>query len=119
MGGGAKIFELLASEDVNGNEMDLGVTVLAGLRGTHLNDLAGARLDDDKTVLTESRALHWVGGRGASVGALEGVLMLLKRLLSETAKEENEWTRAAVWRGKKSPLLHTCASSAMIRIWCS
>jgi hypothetical protein len=76
VGGGAKIFELLASEDVNGNEMDLGVTVLAGLRGTHLNDLAGARFDDHKTVLAESRALHRIGGRGASIGALKGVLML-------------------------------------------
>lgn len=119
MGGGAEIFELLAGEDVNGNEMDLGVAVLAGLRCTHLNDLAGARLDDHKTVLTESGALHRIGGRGASVGALKGVLMLWKRLFSEAAKEENEWTRAAVWRGTRSPLLHTCASSAMIRIWCS
>jgi len=78
VGGGAKIFKLLAGEDVNGNEMDFGVTVLAGLRGAHLNDLAGARLDDHKTILAESRALHRVGGGGASVGALEGVFMLWK-----------------------------------------
>lgn len=31
VGGGAEIFELLASEDVNRNEMNLGVAVLAGL----------------------------------------------------------------------------------------
>ena len=31
VGGGTKIFKLLASEDVNCNEMDLGVTMLAGL----------------------------------------------------------------------------------------
>lgn len=31
VGGGAEIFELFASEDVNRNEMDLGVAVLAGL----------------------------------------------------------------------------------------
>ncbi len=76
VGGRAKIFELLAGEDVNGNEVDLGVTVFAGLRGTHLNDLARARLDDHEAVLTESRALHRIGGRGAGVGALKGVLML-------------------------------------------
>lgn len=31
VGGGTKIFKLLASEDVNCNEVDLGVTMLAGL----------------------------------------------------------------------------------------
>lgn len=77
MGGRAKIFELLAGEDIDGDEMDFGVAVLAGLRRTHLDDLAGAALDDDKAVLPQSRALHWISGRGASIGALKGVLMLL------------------------------------------
>ena len=64
--------------------MDLGVTVLASFGGRHLDDLAGATcahlrvrwidllknltkrtLDNDMTVLTESRALHREGGRGA------------------------------------------------------
>jgi hypothetical protein len=76
VGGGAKLFELLGGEDVDGDEMDLGVTVLAGLRGGHLDDLAGTVLDDDETVLPQGRALHGVGGRGAGIGALEGVLML-------------------------------------------
>ena len=87
VGGGAKIFKFLAGEDVNGNEMDLGVTVFAGLRGTHLDDLARARLDDHKTVLTESRALHRIGGRGASIGAFKGMLMLWKKLLSKGGQE--------------------------------
>ncbi len=52
VGGGAKIFELLAGEDVNGDEMDLSVTVLASLRGAHLDNFAGAALDDHKAILT-------------------------------------------------------------------
>lgn len=76
MGGRAKIFQLLAGEDVNGDEMDLGVTMFSGLRSRHLNNLAGAVLDDDESVLPQSRALHGVGGRGTGIGALEGVLML-------------------------------------------
>lgn len=76
MGGGAKIFEFLASEDINGDEMDLGVTVLAGLGGGHVDDLTGAFLDDDEAVLPQSGTLHRIGGRGASIGALEGMLML-------------------------------------------
>lgn len=76
MGGGAEIFKLLGSEDVNGNQMDLGVTVLSGLGGGHLDNLAGTVLDDDEAVLPQSRALHGEGGGGTGIGALEGVLML-------------------------------------------
>jgi hypothetical protein len=53
MGGWTKFFELLAGEDINGNKMDLGVTVLAGLGGGHVDNLAGAVLDHNKTVLAE------------------------------------------------------------------
>lgn len=56
--------------------MDLGVTVLASLRGGHVDDLARAVLDHNETVLSQGRALHWVSGRGAGIGGLEGVLML-------------------------------------------
>lgn len=76
MGGRAEIFQLLAGEDVDGYQMDLGVAVLASLRGGHFDDLAGAVLDDDEAVLPQGRALHRVRERGAGIGALEGVLML-------------------------------------------
>ncbi len=76
MGGGAELFKLLGGEDVNGNQVNLGVTVLAGLGGGHFDNLARAVLDDDETVLPQSRALHGEGGGGTGIGALEGVLML-------------------------------------------
>lgn len=76
MGRGAKILELLAGEDVYGDQVDLGVTVLASLGGRHVDNLARAALDDDVTVLTQSRALHREGRRRTSVGRLEGVIML-------------------------------------------
>ena len=78
MGGRAEFFEFLAGEDVNGNKMDLGVTVLASLGGGHVNDLARAVLDHDETVLSQGRALHGESGRGAGIGRLEGVIMLLR-----------------------------------------
>ncbi len=84
MGGGAKIFELLAGEDVNCNKMDLGVTVLAGLRSAHFDDLARAALDDYESVLAERRALHRIGGGSTGIGALEGVFMLLGKLVSKS-----------------------------------
>lgn len=76
MGGWAQIFELFTGKNIDSDKMNLGVTVLAGLGGTHFNNFAGALLDDHETVLTKGRALLRVGSRGASVGALEGVLML-------------------------------------------
>lgn len=77
MGGGRQILELLASEDVNGDQVDLGVTVLAGLGGRHVDDLAGTALDDDVAVLSQGRTLHGVGGGGTGIGGLEGVLLVL------------------------------------------
>ena len=76
MSGGTKFFQLLASEDIKRDKMDLSVTVLASLGGGHVNDLAGTALNDDESVLPQCRALHGVGGRGTGIGALKGVLML-------------------------------------------
>jgi len=71
-----EIFQLLASEDVESDQVDLCVTVLASLGGGHVDDLAWTTLDDDEAVLSQGGTLHGVGGRGTSVGGLEGVLML-------------------------------------------
>jgi len=79
VGGRAQIFHFLAVENVNGDKMDLGVTVLAGLGGAHLDNLAGTVLDNNIAVLAQSRALHGVGGGRAGIGGLEGVLMLLRQ----------------------------------------
>lgn len=51
MGGWAKIFQLFASEDIDGYKMDLGVTVLSSLGGAHVDDLAGTVLDHNMAVL--------------------------------------------------------------------
>jgi len=76
VGGWRQVLQLLAGEDVDGDHVDLGVTVLARLRGGHLDDLARAALDDDVAVLPQRGTLHGERGRGTGVGALEGVLML-------------------------------------------
>lgn len=92
--GRAKIFELLASEDVNCNKMDFRVTVLAGLRSAHFDNLAGAGLDNDESVLAKRRALHGIGGGSTGIGALESMLMLLGKLVSKSWKERKEFARA-------------------------
>lgn len=73
---GAEILELLAREDVEGDKVHLGVAVLASLGGGHVDNLAGASLDHNVTVLPERRALHRVRRRRAGVGRLERVFML-------------------------------------------
>ena len=77
MGRRAQFFELLAGKDINGNKMDLSMTVLASLRGRHVDNLARAVLDHDETILPQGRALHGESSRGAGIGGVEGVLMLL------------------------------------------
>lgn len=51
MSGGTKFFQLLASEDIKRDKMDLSVAVLASLGGGHVDDLAGAALDHHEAVL--------------------------------------------------------------------
>lgn len=58
--------------------MDLGVTVLAGLGGRHVDDLAGAVLDHDEAVLAQSRALDGERSRSTGIGRVEGGLVLEK-----------------------------------------
>lgn len=77
--GWGQIFVLLAGEDVKGDQMDLGVTVLASLGCGHVDNLAWSVLDDNETVLSESRTLHGVGGGGASIGGLEREILSIGR----------------------------------------
>lgn len=108
MGGRAEFFKLLAGEDVNGDQMDLGVTVLSGLGGAHVDDLARAVLDADEAVLPQSRALHGVRLRGTGIGAIEGVLMLQATVSTGRGQEAQEtrpsgrnWRRCSAGWGKE------------------
>ncbi|GMS84160.1 hypothetical protein PENTCL1PPCAC_6335, partial [Pristionchus entomophagus] len=78
MGRGADILELLAGEDVKSDKVNLGVTVLSGLGGRHVDDLAGASLDHDMLVLAESRALLGESRRGSRIGLLEVLLIMIR-----------------------------------------
>lgn len=88
MGGRAKLLKLLASEDVNGDQVDLGVAVLASLGGRHVDDLAGTALDDNEAVLPKRRALHREGQRRTGVSRVEGVFMLMGHC--QLARREGE-----------------------------
>ena len=76
MGRWAQFFQLLAGENIQSNKMNLCMTMLPRLRGGHVDDLARAAFDHNEPVLAQGRALHWVSGRGAGIGTIEGMLML-------------------------------------------
>jgi hypothetical protein len=73
----AQLFHLLAGKDVDGDQVDLGVSVLACLGGRHVHDLSGPALDTDEPSFAQSRALHRIGERQPGItGVVKGVLML-------------------------------------------
>ena len=77
--GGAKLFQLLTSEDVNRDKVDLGVTVLPGLGGRHIHNFAGTVLNNNETVLPQGRALHGISSRCTRISGVERVFMLCRR----------------------------------------
>lgn len=64
MGRWADIFILLLSKDVDSNEVNLSVPMLASLGGRHVNDLAGISFQHDIAVLPQGGALHGEGFGG-------------------------------------------------------
>lgn len=76
MGGGRHVLELLAGEDVDTYQVDLGVSVLASLAGGHFHNTAGTTLDDDVATFTQSGALHGEGQGGTGGGLLKDVLVV-------------------------------------------
>lgn len=67
MGGRVSCFELLASEDIDSNEVNLRLAVLADYLYALIHDLAGAMLYDDEPALLEHPALPWIGCGGTDI----------------------------------------------------
>ena len=80
VGGRRDVFVLLSSENVNTDQVDLGRAVLSGLAGAHVDNLTGTTRDDDESVLTEGRALHWDGLGGSRGGLLESFIFFVRHL---------------------------------------
>jgi hypothetical protein len=117
VGRGAQVLELLASEDVDGNQMDLGVAVLARLGGRHVDNLAGTALDHDVTVLAQGGTLHREGRRRTGVDRLEGVIMLERKESARRCQDrccrieaDKQMATGEVVMKAASDLLGVCAS---------
>ena len=72
---GGDFFVLLASEDIDGGDVGLGVTVLAGLGGGDINDAAREALDADVVTLLEVTSRHGEGVGRAGVDLFEGFVV--------------------------------------------
>lgn len=72
----AQLFQLLASKDIDGDQMNLGMTMLSSLRGRHVHNFAGAAFNHNEAVLAEGGALHRISSGSTGIDALEGVFML-------------------------------------------
>ena len=82
VGGGGEILKLLGGEDIGGDQVNLGVTVLASLGGRHVNDLARTVLDHNVATLAQSRTLHGVGERGSGISRIESDIVLYYIMLA-------------------------------------
>lgn len=105
VGGWADILVLLAGENVDTDEIDLGVTVLAGLRGAHVDNLAGLAGNVDESILAEGRALDWVEKGGTRGGGIEGLIFFFRHL--------EQWREARV---KFFALLSVAYQGGIIKI---
>ena len=100
---GADILVLLASEDVKADKVDLRVTVLAGLRGRHVDNLAREALQNDEAVLAERRALLRESLGTDLLGRLEIVVGLchLGRSNKQTQLKQGGKTQEKIEKEKK------------------
>ena len=73
--GGRDIFVLSASEDINGDEGGLSVTVLSGLGNGDVNDFAREALDAHVVTLLDVTSGAGDGVRGTGVNRFEGVVV--------------------------------------------
>lgn len=86
--GRADILILLTSEDVDTGDVHLSVTVLTGLGGGHIDNLAREALEKNETVLTQGRSLHREGEGSTGSGLVELLVRHLIRWLDVSATDE-------------------------------
>lgn len=96
--GRAKLFQLLIGKNVDRDQVDLGVTVLASLGSRHINDLARAALNNDVSTLAEGRALHGERQRGAGAALIE-VMVMLQR---DTSQQQMHTSRGCDGGGRSN-----------------
>lgn len=62
------ILKFFTCEDINANKMNLGMSMFAGFRCRHVNNLAGPTLYHNMSISSQSRTCHWESQTFAIMG---------------------------------------------------
>jgi hypothetical protein len=85
VGGWANVLVFAVSENVDSNDVRLGVAVLSSLGGADVSNFAGAAVDYNVATFANEARLHGKGGGGTGIGSIDGkVLILLWHVLFRT-----------------------------------
>ena len=68
---------LKLTEDIKGDQVNFGVSVLSGFGSGHIDDLACLSLDHNELIFTKGRALLWVGKGGSRTGLFELIIFVI------------------------------------------
>lgn len=66
-----QIFVLFPRKNIQGNEMNLCMSMFPSLGGGHLHHFTWTTFDHDESSLSKSRTLHWVGGWSSCICTLK------------------------------------------------
>jgi len=104
VGGWAEILELLSGEDIKGDQVDLGVSVLSRLGGGHLDDLARTALDDDVPVEEQlSSAISCLSRRQPTSQTKRSILVMEKVEIHTRSYAEQSTAWGKWWTRRQRP----------------
>ena len=87
MGCGADILILAVSEDVNADDVRLGVAVLSSLGSADVGNFARTTVDNDMATFANETRLHGKRGGCPGIGGVDGKVLLLIRHCAKAATE--------------------------------
>ncbi len=77
VGCGANVLILAVSEDVDADDVGLGVAVLSSLGGADISNFARAAVDYDVTTFADKTRLHGKRGGSTGIGGVDGKVLFL------------------------------------------
>ena len=78
VGSGANVLVFAVSENINADNVRLGMAVLSGLGGADVSNFARATIDNNVATFANETRLHGKGGGGTGIGSVDGKVLLLR-----------------------------------------
>ncbi len=110
VGGGANVLILAISEDVDADDVGLGMAVLSSLGGADISNFARAAVDHNVTSFADKTRLHGKRGGGTGISGVDGKVLILRwyLLVRHGAKAVTETLANAL---SKDALRSSCAGN--------